>query len=627
MNQATEQLDKVFPAPPSGYVPGPTAPAKSYLDELSPFQRMADRFAYADTGQLPLGLRIRLAEQEADIQRQNQKLATDNYYQSNQTYRDLSKKQNQDAGIEFHKMFPMWKAQISSMVGLSPEEQQTYVDSLKPLAESLLPGGAKQLEFFHKNQSRVYALDALASHPDPTISQGVQKLIGTMDYAKAMQSKEHAAFAVQASRDWLTKTVGHFDLPMGIKRSTGKMEEAEFRELVKTQAYKDGMRPVEVATMMAHLDTPEGEQQMAGGLRIQTDASLQKKDLKEKPADLIALRKNERFTKNEELLAFAESHPGTIDPAKVNTAKEQNAIALGDVNKQSNVGINPNNRVEQRLRDLTGKNITSNDILNMPDGPEKTKLIEKLHQASVQQDEYVTKARNEGLLGMPVDMSKVDMYDRRTLQKGTISKLSVPMSEREKRTNPNLVELEPKFLGGLSKLLIAKDQGNEEMFDLADKAFPAKDAQGLAVQWAKWKALELGGPAAISVTANKANDSLVAYHDTFTAWAGKDARALGDEVGTMTDADRLVWKDTFPKPTDTPSIRKQKRAIFNRMIDLIYDVNVRVATGEQPEAVFVDKAFVSKKAGIFGSARQVVAEAQGKGLSPREKLEQQMKAE
>jgi hypothetical protein len=566
-----------------------------------------------------------MAEQANDLEQSRNKLAWDNFYKSNQLAQSTIEQHNASMMTHGLNMLPQFKELVRSIA--DPVQRTQMTDHLGKVVDSYAPGLSKVLKLMNTKPNQILGLDMLLAHP--IYGPAFQELAATNSYENLADNPNVIKLVELVGRDTIPLIYSRFTNEEKTLAASGKMTQRQFEKAFDVAVADESfgpVKPLNVAFAKSTLHTEYGEDVMLG-MGIRTDASMRKQANKAKPEGEVDLQKQLRNEKITEAQSVVSDTTGKYSAEHVKKAKDELQVFAGLEQKQSNVGINPNNRVEQRLRDLTGKNITTNDILDMPAGPEKTKLIEKLHQASVQQDEYVTKARNEGLLGMPVDMSKVDMYDRRTLQKGTISKLSVPMSEREKRTNPNLVELEPKFLGGLSKLLIAKDQGNKEMFDLADQAFPAKDAQGLAGQWAKWKALELGGLAAIAVTDDKANDSLVAYHDTFTAWAGKDARALGDEVGTMTDADRLVWKDTFPKPTDTPSIRKQKRAIFNRMIDLIYDVNVRVATGEQPEAVFVDKAFVSKKAGIFGSARQVVAESQGKGLSPREKLEQQMKAE
>lgn len=601
-------VNRALPQPPPGYVPGPTAPIRHAYED-SGLYKVLNTLSMFDPhgGGLPAGLRIKVAQQNADMQLEENKRAWDSYYLNIEATRGHLQTQNRAAQMSALKLYPFMKAQMS--METDPDKRKALADHWGTTLESLSPGSGKFAQYAHDNLATVLSGDDLLS--DPKSGPKAQQMVQLMGYENWIMSKEHEKLAETTNHDRVSTGQLYFPAPQTAKlaavRSGGsRMPEDTFRTELQTAMRTQGERETSVQAAMEYLGTPAGQNHMYG-LGVSVDAFEAKRDMKPLTGNPMNAEKFKRFKVNEFQIAHADELG--LDEEDVQGLKDENQTLLTIKAKESSPSQNPGSIAGMTMLDLSkGKYQTSEEMLKKTkDGsPERTQGLEWAYKANQAQQNAGPQAQLNKQMGTPVDMSKVDMYSRKDIRAGKVSKLSVPMSEREKRTNADMIELDPKIVTSLTKLSIAKEQGNTEMFDLAAKSFKGKSPAELSAQWGKWKALDIGGPAAAVIASDPKNSDLVAYHDTYTAWAGKDARALGDEVGTMTDADRLVWKDTFPKPVDTPAIQKQKRAIFNRMIDLIYDINARVATGEDAQTVMSDKKIVDRKNGIFGSARSLV---------------------
>lgn len=605
---------RALPVPPTGYVPGPTAPIRHAYED-SALYKISNTLSMFDPhgGGLPAGLRIKIAQQNADMQLDENKRAWDNYYANVEATRGHLQTQNRNAQMAALKLYPFMKAQMS--METDPDKRKALADHWGTTLESLSPGSGTFAKYAHDNLATVLSGDDLLS--DPKSGPKAQQMVQLMGYENWIMSKEHEKLAETTNHDRVSTGQLYFPAQhtaklAGVRSGGSRMPEDTFRTELQTAMRTQGERETSVQAAMEYLGTPAGQNHMYG-LGVSVDAFEAKRDMKPITGNPMNAEKFKRFKVNEFQIAHADELG--LNDEDVQGLKDENQTLLTIKAKDSSPSQNPGSIAGMTMLDLSqGKYKTSEDMLakTKPGSVERSQGLEWAHKSNVAQQNASAQAQLGKQMSTPVDMSKVDMYSRKDIRAGKVSKLSVPMSEREKRTNADMIELDPKIVASLTKLKIAKEQGNAEMFDLAGKSFKGTTATDLSAQWTKWKALDFGGPAGALIASDPKNSDLVAYHDTFTAWAGKDARALGDEVGTMTDADRLVWKDTFPKPVDTPAIQKQKRAIFNRMIDLIYDINARVATGEDAATVMNDKKVVDRKNGIFGSAKAIVGKQEPK---------------
>ena len=597
------------PAPmrlPAHYYPDPTAIA-SETREPSMFQRITTMMMDAGTqpGQLPVSVRIRLAQAEANQNALSQQIAWQNHLQSREVHRDLLEKQAADNKVKVMEMWPHAQAIMRDEKDLT--KRGVLAQDYANLFDSLVPGMGKLPIEFHKEPYYNGMWAAIAGNAEE--GSAVRDMVAKKGWVNTISDPEGQRALDIMGHDAAGTVIGHFDRDSRAKLSAGKLGEEEFRQIFKRTMYspESGLmwKPDLGTAVESFLATAAGEQFMVGS-KVETNKIRQHRQEKGSTGGAIQAGKDAKYLARQEIIDESETEAGKLkyNATYINQLKRDQRIAEKLEGMETNVGINPNNRVEQRFRELTEhKYVSSEEIASMPPSPERTTALKAFARASQENDENTAKEAMRQKQEAPVE--RADLYSRKALRSGKLGSIVTPLTLNESLTNPDIVRVDRKHVDALGKLQIAKSQGIF-MYDLADKAYKATTRLGITGQVTT--DLLFKNPLSAAV-AGVSNPNMKTYHDELTAWSGKDAKALGDEVGVLTDTDRQVWKDTFPVASDTPKIREKKKAIFNKMVDYIYDTNVKILTGELDPSYVTSTANTSKVKGILGSALGLSKEA------------------
>lgn len=616
-------------SPFAAYAPSALSPVRHEYEDSTLFKIGSVLASYGES--VPVNMKIRMAQQESDIKMAEHKMAVSNYYQQNEVTRELLKKHNREAQKEFLSVLPNMKAQITSMSGAPKEEQEIYVTHLKNMAESFHPGGGDIIDFFYKNQSVVYAGDAILSNTDPNISGPARQSMNSMGYDNWIKSPAHAAFATIMNTDFLTAATTRLPKTMQDKLAAKNMPENEFRESVKAAAYEKGMRPVDVTSMLMHMDTQNGQNQMHRmGVKIDTiEQAVEKKG--------FGNQMNAKKAADLERIEFKLDHAQELGLTgeEISELNQKRDIALQYNRPQSMPGESRSDLRANTLADLSGgRYSTTGDVLakTKEGSVERAQGLAWAQQATQVKKEASAQAQLGARLEEPAKQTDLtNIFSAKQLLTNHMLAPVGPQSTRQLRTDVDNVSVSPDEQIKYANITKSKLAG-KDLFDMAEKLFTDTSALGVASRTSQMLLLDsplTAGPVKL------ANPALGAYHDDLEAWAGNNAKALGGEVGVLTNVDIDRWVRTFPTGSDNPKTVKLKRKIFERMTDLVRDTQEQILAGRynptrDADGRIADKAFRQKVEGILGSAEQLtpkVAPADKSKLSPREKLEQQMKAE
>jgi len=594
------RLERVLPSPPPGYIPGPASPTRWDIEDRSPFQKFADGYLYSTTGRLPLNFQLRIAQQEADMKRDDHKLALDNYYKNNEMVRDALKSHSRDAMKDFLTILPNIKAQISATP--DPEEQDALTEHWAKAADSMSPGSGQFVKFFRKNQSNVYAADAFLSDPDPAVSKPFLDMQQRMGYFEAVQSKEWNALASHVNLDRAVAVRARLPHAMQKAMSTNSLPELEFRAGYKKAMIEQGLRPVVMTASELFLDTEAGQNFMINAGVVTTE--LKKKGLlREKPGDIIKEAIEEDFIKNKAILKDAETNKGKYTEQYLAPIRHKVGQALGYIGKDTSPGVNVNNPTVQRFDTITkGEFGTWDDVPNLPEGPLKERAYAARAKARSESDIASASAQRDIKMSTPGDTSAY-IYADQLKKTGRAVGVKGEVSTGELLTNKNYIKATPDQKKQLSELNIAQ-LSSYQIFDEAAKAFKGNAySEALADATLTMEDSLLSAP--LKAAAKQANPGLAIYVSRREATLGKFARSISGEVGVLTQQDVGRVKSLFPIGGDSTPIRTAKKKSLDALLDLNRRFTIEVLAGElSPEDSFALKnsePYKSAINGIFGS--------------------------
>lgn len=554
-----------LPSPPPGYTPGPLAPVRHEYEDSLLYKVGTILSSYGET--VPTNLKIRLAQQEADLEQDKHKLAWDNYYQNNEMVRSTLAKHNRDAQQDFLNVFPNIKAQISSIA--DPVQRKKLADHWAMTAEAMAPGSGALVNFFHENQSAVYSADAMLSDPDTSISQPALEMVKRMGYENAVQSKEWLALSHIQNRDRVNSIAARMPLSARQALADGKMDENEFRQIFKATMLESQLRPVTMAAAQAFLDTPQGQGIMVG-LGVETNDLKTAKAKKEKPDDLAGQLKNEDVKKTKRLLDFADANPGVLPEQVVKDARLRMDRHLGLEAKGKEPGdFSKNNPLAAFLMSVSKSEFSDPHEMmanQVPGSAEHTRRQKFLDAALIKQAEARPLAGNEAKLEMLKDLTKEPVF---RFKNGRLERVKGELSERDYRSSNDLITMSESQRSKISDL--RRDEGTGlALFDDAVKAFKAKDVSGRIGELAAENAVNgflNKVPGAEALAASKYPD-VYNYISRKDAALGRYAKSLGGEAGVLTDQDIARVQRMFPTASDTTKTRAAKRHAFQQIIDL-----------------------------------------------------------
>lgn len=628
----SQQENRALPSPPPGYMPGYTAPVRQTYEDSTFFKIGSVLASYGE--KVPVNLQLRLAQQAADLQQSHVKLGWDNYYKSNQAAQDTIKDHNREAMKSGLEMLPHFKGVLNSIE--DPEKRTAMATHFGQLLDNFAPGLGEVMRTFDKNPSHVLGYDMLMKHP--VYGPRYQNIAATMSYEQQMKDPGVQQVVESLGRDTIPKIISRFNKKEHATLVSGTMTEPEFTEAYDRAMNDQSLGPIDgldTAFAKSVLHTQYGEEIMKG-FKVQTNKSLVKLEGKavgsSNPLNAI---KAKEFDQNQFKIDHAADLGLSTD--EVSKLQAHNDRLLTYTGAESKPGESKTSLHSSALFDLSGGLYqTKQDILDKtPEGsPARKQGLAWSEQATQVQKTASSQAQLGARMqepAKPEDLS--NMFSAKALLSGHVLEPVAPQSTLELRTNPNNVKISPDEQVKYSNLTTALASG-KELFALADKAFKETTHLGMLNQAAKYAMLDsklTAGAVAM------ADPDMAVYHDLAEAWGGKNAKALGSESGVLTDRDINRWVSTFPTSADTADTRKAKQKIFNKMIQIVRDTQEQVMAGRltvtrDDNGRIANKDFRQKIEGLLGSAEALTpktgTQASTSGqLSPRQKLEQQMRAE
>jgi hypothetical protein len=616
-----------LPAPPPGYQPGILAPVKRDYEDSTLYKIGSVLASFGES--VPVNLKIRMAQQQADLELSKDKLAWDNYYKNNELARELSQKQNREASEQFVSLLPKMKAELSSMYGAPAEDQEKYLGHLARIADSLQPGGGDLLRFFHKNQSTVLAGDAILSHPDESISGKARESVARMGYANWLQTKEHEQLANQANNDWVTTATYTLPKPIQDKLVAQSMPESDYRQALKIAGMQKGMRPVEIGSMMAHLDTPLGQAQMTG-LGVDVDAIKVAQQKKHRELSAIDRGKNEDYQKQQDILADAAlpENKNKYTESYLSAVRDKVAQYNGTMARETNPGQNPNTPFNRALDIETNGRVKSMDDIALLPKTEQEKFYAVAKKVQADTRSASADAQAAAQMNKPHDLMKDPVY---TLKDGKVVLTDTPMSEGAYRQRPKgMFTMTPEQKTRMGDLEYA-EQAGLDLFDKADKAYkkvpPNQRVAAEAILGSDSKIVDL----LLTNRVKKAYPDMADYVAQRTSASGRYAKALGGQVGVLTDQDVIRVERMFAVASDTDFVRKLKRKSYERLLALNKKALTAALAGNEgtlnagqvtPEQLRALKdQYKNEVNGILGSVEGEVAKAGKTGSSANPALE------
>lgn len=600
-------------APPSYYTPSSSSLA-GQAQEQSLFQKITGAMINAGTkpGEIPTTMKMQLAQAQTRHQEMQNDLAWSNYQRAQATFQNTLDQQKRDNITSSMSIMPNAIAQIraAGTPELRAQLGKWYADNMNALA----PGTGNIIDAYVKNPFHVSMWQALMADKTNPVAKQLRDLTASVGFEHVLEMPEGKAMIDILGHDAANNVVNHLPSEVTTKLSTGKMGESEFKQAFKQAMYDPlvlGWGAEMSTAVEAFLDQPEGQQFMVAK-GVDTDFAKTTRKNKAKADGYITAKKDERFQKNEELIAFDQENPGLINPNALKVAKEQNAIAMGDLQKQTNPGENPNNSVVQRWKIATNfKYDNIEEALLLPEGPERQKALAAFEIARGQQDKAAAAASMGVKLEAPHDMVTHPVYTMDS--NGNLKPVTGEVSERSYRTGKffSMTDDQKQKIGKLGK---AK-AGGKILFDAADKAFKSTDATGKSAELLAENAVN----GFLSKVPGAAATVAVQYPDIYNYISQRDsalgdyARSLGGEVGVLTDQDIARVVKMFPGASDSARTRKAKRKAFEQLIKINEDAlhmvlvgnkgtdNEGVVTPEQLELLKHDPTIQQKIQGILGS--------------------------
>jgi hypothetical protein len=570
---------------------------------------------------VPVHMKLKLAEQDADRKQQETKLGWDNFYQNNAKMRMLQQKHNQEAQMAYFEHLPRFKYQIAAIE--DPVQRQQFTELAAKMSDSLYPGGGDFLRYFAKNPASVYDGDDLAEDPD--YGPVVKERIAGMGYENWMKSKERESLSATRNFDRLTFTTGHMPDEAMKQLSAGNMTEKDFRaayvETLKDSLVQGQITQRGLMAAKMYLNTPEAEEQMAG-LGVQTNKAALARQLKEKTQSPRELQAEKNFAQWQKIVDTDTSNKAQTQytPQEVADAKESLMVANKQMAPRSNPSDTPNNPLNQRLEMRTKGEIRSvGDIARMPKTrqPALYKLAETV-QAEL--DAAKPEAAASAQEGKSADTT--GYYDLNALKTtGNLKPVRGRVSIEELRSNSAYGKFNEKQIQALTDMQVVEGS-SKQIFDAARKAYAGSGGSFLQSQAESALMNDPTSPGYAEGIrlAKKYYPDLSTYLARRESTLGKFARSVSGEVGVLTDQDVIRVRNLFPTAGDTASMIKSKEKALAGLVALNKRFLNHVLTGGEFDTVRASEVrnspqFFDAKEGILGSV-------EGLSAAPRNKPKQ-----
>mgnify|MGYP001593408662 FL=1 len=608
---------------PAGYEPGYTSPVRRQYEDSTMFKIGA---ALASWGEdMPVQMKLRIAQDQADLAQSKDRLAWANYHQTNKLARISAQEHNQNMMFKMFEIAPSIKGHLSS---LSPEERPKAAEWYSKYADSVSPGFGKVWTTFGKAPHIVLGMDKLMKSPGDT-GKAFRQLVETRGYENVIADPILHELIDTQSRDLFPLVHSRFTKDEKDALIKGEMPETQFRAAFMKASQDESFQndPQDLAYAQHVLNAPWAQGMMAH-YGVKLDATALKMQSKEKPAgeETISGIKAKEYNKLKNRVMLAEQDPDAFAPAQVADMKKQMGILLGTESKDQ--GSNPNNMVNQRLQIISKGKVSDVESIATMKPAEQAQAYAWAEQARKEQDQASGMGSLNAKMSTPGDTSQYVRADE-LLKNGRIIPVRDNVTEGELRTNKAYLKTTPEQRKEIRELNVIAESARQ-IFKSAGEAFdPPHSTMGMAAAELAINAEENALTIGPKVAAKAAYPKLADYIARREATLGKFARAISGEVGVLTDQDAGRVRNIFPNATDSASTRKAKERSFKALFELNKRFAAEVLAGEMSpdEAALLKETPKYRDAaqGILGSAEGVGKSQEAPGVRGESLLEQMRK--
>lgn len=592
--------------PPDFYRPSRNSLVGQEQDQ-SLFSKITGALMNAGTqpGELPVTMKMQLATSEVRHKQLQDELAWKNYNRSQLIFQNTLEEQKRDNIMYSMSIMPNAIAQIRATGDPELKNQigKWYADNMNALA----PGTGSIVEHYVKNPFHVSMWQALMADPKSPVASQLRELTNSVGFEHVLDMPEGQEMIKILGHDAATTVIAHMPKAAVDKLATGKMGEEEFKAAYKQTMYDPnnlGWGPALATAGEAFLGTPAGQQLMVGK-GVQTNElaiAQQKKGYGSNPMNALKFKE---FETNQFKIDHADELG--LSTSDVQKLQAHNDRLMTYTSPVSQPGESKSSLHSSALFDLSGGLYqTKQDILDKtPEGsPARKQGLAWADQATQVQKTYSAQSQLGARMqepAKPEDLS--NMFSGKALLSGHRLEPVAPQSTMELRTNPDNIKVTPDEQVKYGNIIKSKTAG-KALFEMAAKVYTAKSGNAMAKQ----QSTDLMFNSTLTAGAGALiNPQMKVYHDILEAWAGNNAKALGGEVGVLTNVDIDRWVRTFPGGSDTPTTIMAKRKIFEQMTDLVRETQEGILAGRlsvvrDAEGFITNKDIRQKIEGLIGSA-------------------------
>ena len=582
--ELTDEQKRSLPVAPPEFQPGLTSVGKAQ-EESGLGQRIANAFS-ALHGDIPLSLKIKRAQQEADIELSTNRLAWATYYQHNINYRKDLEAHNASMAVQGLNLRPMMMDEIFMA---KPEHKQAVTDRWVKTLNGFGPGlGDMALMAYHS--PGISQIQSLMLKEPGAVGDAHRALAAQQGLERWITTPQTKDAALTKAKDLLWLAQANMPRPMKEKLDAGKLTEEEFSQAMPGIAFNlsDKGWTQEYARAAQGFMTEEEGQKTLAGLGIKTSATMLKQQgaASGKGETAIQQMQNRDALEADAILKDAAKNPDKYSKTYLTQVKDKYDRLTHIKAPETNPGTNENNTFNQQFSidtanrfGVDGKVGSVEEIADLPK-KDQAKYYALAEQTKQKIAERGPMAGNTAKLSMPHDPNEKPLY---TMKDGRIARVNKPMSEAEYRSYPNGFTMTPAQKEHNSKI-DAAEIGGKELLQQAEGAYTGKS-------WLEKKQEVLAENVLTSAPgffsdqareeAAKRYPKLAAYVAARDAVLGTYAKGLGGETGVLTDQDIARVRKLFSGAYDNKETRAAKMKTFQRIIDLNRKALANILTSNQ----------------------------------------------
>lgn len=602
--------DAAFPAPPPGYNPGYSAPARLAQFD-NPIYRIGEILSAMGTpaGQIPVAMQLRKAQAEQDLEQSRNKLAWDTYYEHNRMAQDTIKAHNRQSIIEGMNMLPHFKGMVDAET--DPVKRTQIATYAKQMLNNFSPDLGRVMDIMDKNPSHVFAADMLLKHPE--YGPRSQELVKKMGYTAFVDSPQTAELADMMGHDYIVKVQSRFTVDEQKKLAARTMTGPEYDKAYDKAIFDESLGspdPARIGWAKSLAHTHQADLiKAANGVQTE-EMALKQQSLR--PAGAGGNPMNARIAADYDRAKFKLDHAVELGLTPEEVDKLQTDMRVFDrLESKASPDSNAVNYLNTSIGQVSKGKFRnwgeySNALHNDPS------LSWMGNQAQSQAAQMAPSGQMDVKRGTPLD-HKVELFSKKALQNDQLVRITKnkPSEEELNAGTSDGIDIPEKHLAAMQDLFVAKGQASQ-MFTAAKSLMTSAGTAGALGEKGQAFAAEHG------IYVGKNADAWRTYQKSKQAWASRLARAIGTEKGVMTDTDVQRWENILPAAGDTSGVLKLKEEYFNKMYSYIKDISKGIVLGDSQDSIvdqgrtaYADPKVGSTINGILGDYENKLSGIQG----------------